>query len=621
MKKVFIVILLLLLVIFISKSQNFKVRNIDVSRYPIITGDLVQSGTKLKLIDTNNLVFKSSEKSLEINSIDCEKNSISKSLSSTLVLDVSGSMYDLGNMEKAKSAAIAWVNQLDKINYNYECSIISFNHYSTVLQDFTNSNYSLNYAIGRLYPNGGTSYYEAFLNPLNGALINMAGAKKEKKIIVFLTDGLANINDDLVIEKAKKDNIIIHCLTIGNIESVELKRIAELTGGVYKTNINSISEAEKVFNDILDNETEKEQVCKFTLEALKTCDNNYNVYVDGIIVDVINLNNYFEQFTGKLYIPNKNMYVQLEYGEKDNFSVQIKAMKNNYRIDSISSHYKEIVISDTYNKTLNKDYTTRKRDSIVFSLDNNGQLKYDSTIKVIESTNYFTLVKDSTLELNFQITVLNEAITNYSIRIYSDCNFYDIIIIRGELDVEPPPQLRSGFGTLALLGNLNAANNVSFNGFNSGLGILAFLGRNSAFRLTYGIDRMNSNKPSNDIESRYNSSYFASVSYRQNFFNQENLSGYFSLQAMYQKSSIGYEYIDKYKVSTEQDVKSLSLSIGAEFFPFHNLSIAGEYFFPYSILQKKSKIGRNIFRENNKLNTIQYGTKPNLSLIIAFYFN
>lgn len=621
MKKLLIVILLLLLILFNCKSQSFKVKNIDVSKYPIISGDLVQNGTTLLQVDTNNLKIRNSEKSLKIVSVDCEKNTAPKSLSSTLVLDVSGSMSQYGNLEKAKSAATAWVNKLDNINYDYECSVISFSHFAKLLKDFTNSNYSLNYAIGKLYPDGGTSYYEAFLNPFNGALQNMAKARKEKKIIMFLTDGLANINDDVVIEEAKKNNVTIHCLTIGNIESEELKRIAELTGGIYKTNINSTIEAEDVFNQILNNETSNEQTCKVTWEVLRVCDNNYKVYVAGKVVDEINLNNYFEQFTGRLFIPDKNMNVKLEYGEKDNFSNMVQALKNNYRIDSISSNNKEIEISDSYKQFLIKDSTLRKKDSMVFSVDTNGRLKYDSTIQIIDTTHNLVLAKDSLLEINFKLTVLNDSVSDYSIRIYSECNFYDIIIKRGELDVEPPPQLRNGFGTLALLGSLNAANNLSFSGFNTGVGILAFLGRNSAFRLSYGISNTNSAIPSNDIASRFENSFYASASYRQNIFNQDDLSGYFSLQAMYQKSANGFEYIDKYKVSTEQDVKSLSFSIGAEFFPFHNLSIAAEYFLPYSILQSKSKIGRNIFRETNSLSTIQYGTKSNLSLIIAFYFN
>ncbi|MFW6276714.1 MAG: vWA domain-containing protein, partial [Bacteroidota bacterium] len=194
-------------------AQNLSIKEIDSRDYPLLKASFYLAGADaepVNSIDISDLkIFENGSEQVVLN-VSCADSVQSLSLSSVLSVDISGSMKGKG-LELAKAGTELWFDLID--TGKSECAFTTFNQYSYVNNDLTRDTEALRQSLDNLTAEGGTNYTSAFLDPYTGAL-TVAANGRNKKIVVFLTDGIAEIDTQSVIQYARIINAEIHCLTI-----------------------------------------------------------------------------------------------------------------------------------------------------------------------------------------------------------------------------------------------------------------------------------------------------------------------------------------------------------------------------------------------------------------------
>jgi len=150
-----------------------------------------------------------------------------------IVVDNSGSMRT-----KRSAVAKAVVNLVKASNPDDEVFIVNFNEDSWLDQDFTNKIDLLREALDRVDSRGGTALYDAVLASAD----HLKGGKKEKKVILVVTDGVDNFSHsslEQAIRSVQEENGAM-IYTIGILDDVgsqrrarrALQSLSDQTGGV-----------------------------------------------------------------------------------------------------------------------------------------------------------------------------------------------------------------------------------------------------------------------------------------------------------------------------------------------------------------------------------------------------
>ncbi|MFA5872395.1 MAG: VWA domain-containing protein [Anaerolineales bacterium] len=158
-------------------------------------------------------------------------------LTTLLVMDVSGSMYDAGKLTAAKAAAQAYVEQMRPGD---QAGLLTFNTNVTYLQAITTDRDALIQAINSLDARGDTTMFDA-LDQAAQLLQDVPG----RKAIIALTDGLDNRSkhtDDEVIQAIGAGGLSISTIGLGDpsklginsgLDEAILQSLAARAGGVY----------------------------------------------------------------------------------------------------------------------------------------------------------------------------------------------------------------------------------------------------------------------------------------------------------------------------------------------------------------------------------------------------
>jgi len=232
-KKINLVILILLLINNLTFSQVLQLFDIDHSNYPTMSG-------KLKIIDKEgNFVLNPQNSDIKIFEDQCEKTNFTLSpptkilapvpLSIILTIDISTTMRG-EHLDTLKYYLNQFIDQLPL--YTSECAITSFDHEAFVNQDFTHNPNLLKIAIDSLKQRGGTNFDKAF-NDNNFGAFKVAQNARNKKIIIFITDGFGSTHENDLIAEALKNNIIVYCISLDMIVPQTLKNISLATEGKY----------------------------------------------------------------------------------------------------------------------------------------------------------------------------------------------------------------------------------------------------------------------------------------------------------------------------------------------------------------------------------------------------
>lgn len=174
-----------------------------------------------------------------------------------LVIDNSGSMRD--KRPRVNEAALTLVQNS---NPQDEAFVVNFNDdfYLDLDKDFTNSIPELKEALERIDARGSTALYDAII----GSLDHLKKGKKEKKVLLIVTDGEDNVSRNSLektVREIQKTDTVIYTIGLLSQESKRsaktakkaLAEIAAASGGVayFPENVEDVhSICEQVAHDI-----------------------------------------------------------------------------------------------------------------------------------------------------------------------------------------------------------------------------------------------------------------------------------------------------------------------------------------------------------------------------------
>ena len=145
-------------------------------------------------------------------------------ISLSLMIDVSASMDE--KLPIAQGAAVRFAKTLRPQDL---AQVVQFNDRATVLQDFTADQPSLESAIRRTRASGPTAMYNALYIALKDLEKLKKAGELRRRAVVLLTDGedtASLVNDDQVLELAKKTEINIYSISIRNNRATDRERLA-----------------------------------------------------------------------------------------------------------------------------------------------------------------------------------------------------------------------------------------------------------------------------------------------------------------------------------------------------------------------------------------------------------
>ncbi|MBS1538637.1 MAG: choice-of-anchor D domain-containing protein [Bacteroidetes bacterium] len=266
----YLALLLFLLLPLELEAQGFALYGIDTTSFPTIKARCSAYDSTGKILDITPADVILSEDGLvrPVTKLSCPSASAQVAVSAVLTIDVSGSMrFGYPNIELAKTAATSFVNAIH-LGFS-ECAVTSFDHLNYLNQDFTTDRKQLLSAISSLEPRGGTDHDMGLRNPPASAL-SIAKNGKNKRIVIYLTDGEGYGDGDAIVKLAKATNVVIFTVALGIPAPDLLRKISGQTGGRYYENVRSPAEAESIYLSILQ-EIEQFEPCLIEWESVPGC--------------------------------------------------------------------------------------------------------------------------------------------------------------------------------------------------------------------------------------------------------------------------------------------------------------------------------------------------------------
>ncbi len=349
------------------KAQELKILDINTDEYPVISSRFVlttESNSKVTDLKKEEIYLNENTLNREIIYL---KNPEIKAmpLSILLVFDISGSMKT-NRMRIAQEAALGLINEVDLSSS--EIAISTFNYSAFLNCDFTHDSSQLVQAIENLNSSGGTSYEDAFMSDLTGG-IEIAKQGKNKKIIIFMTDGLGNANSDTIINLATKEDITIFTTTIELEMPPVLKKISKETGGYYFGQVNDPKTSKtiysKLYHDIVATE--------YGVMKWMVADDCEDIHHVDIKTRGLSSNSFFElpvdSIEGLVVIPS-SLFVRSQ--EKDSMTT---------KFIRIASPHKPITISNIVSSNTDKLTIDKPDFPLVLRPGDNYQLKINYAVK------------------------------------------------------------------------------------------------------------------------------------------------------------------------------------------------------------------------------------------------
>ncbi len=216
---------------FVSNAQNIRITYLNTDNYPEIEAGFVATTPEgMKIYNSTVEDFTISENNYHnkiIEVINPKQNY--NPVSVVIMIDISISMQG----KKLDLVREALVDFLDQIPLETsEVAIACFSDEAYVYTDFTQSKNRLISALNRLKNINGTNFDNAFLNTDQGALAIGAGARN-KKVVVFITDGLGTTDSDRIAEVANKMSASVYALNVVLSIPKDLPALTEKTHGMY----------------------------------------------------------------------------------------------------------------------------------------------------------------------------------------------------------------------------------------------------------------------------------------------------------------------------------------------------------------------------------------------------
>jgi Ca-activated chloride channel family protein len=222
---------------FAQEGAQIRITQVDNSRFPQVTVYVSVSNAAGEplAVDPNRIqIFENGQL---MQPVQVSSSGAIGPLTTLLVIDVSGSMFDAGKLTAAKAAAQAYVEQMRPGD---QAGLLTFNSQVIYLQPLTTDRDALNRAIDSLDARGDTTMFDA-LDQAARILQDVAG----RKAIIVLTDGLDNRSKYTageVIQAIGAGGLSISTIGLGDpsklginsgLDEATLQSLAAQAGGVY----------------------------------------------------------------------------------------------------------------------------------------------------------------------------------------------------------------------------------------------------------------------------------------------------------------------------------------------------------------------------------------------------
>lgn len=222
-----------------AQGQDLQVRitQVDTSRFPQVTVYISITNAAGEPVGVDPNTIQLFENGLQVTLTQVLGSGEAGPLTTMLVMDASGSMYNGGKLAAAQTAAKAYVAQMRSGD---QAGLISFNTAVTVVQPLTGDPAALRAAIDSLTAHDDTAMYDALAQAVQ-ALQEAAG----RKAIIVLTDGLDNrsrLTAEQVISQVGPSGLSISTIGLGDpgaqgtnygLDETGLRSLAAQAGGVY----------------------------------------------------------------------------------------------------------------------------------------------------------------------------------------------------------------------------------------------------------------------------------------------------------------------------------------------------------------------------------------------------
>jgi Mg-chelatase subunit ChlD len=237
-----------------------RTTQVDTSRFPLIRVFVSITDAKGNSIpDSQRVAVVIREDGKDVSR---ESLSTGYSLSSVLVLDVSGSMSG-DKLEKAKEAAI---NYVDLAQGNHQIAVVTFSNSANAIQPFTTDKAILRAKIGGLTADGRTALQDGV-----AVALDILRRQADRKNILVLTDGEENqtlgfysgpLGQRRLIERALKQECSISTIGLGQDVKANYLTLFEETKGQYVYSPSAMQLAE-IFGQKV-KQLQKERVVTYT---------------------------------------------------------------------------------------------------------------------------------------------------------------------------------------------------------------------------------------------------------------------------------------------------------------------------------------------------------------------
>ena len=218
-------------------STQIRITQIDNSKFPEVTVYVSVTNAAGEPVGVDPSQIQLSENGVLMSTKDAGGPGEIGTLTTLLVMDVSGSMLQAGKLIGAKKAAIAYVEQMRPGD---QAGLVTFNTEVRYVQPLTTDRKLLTTAIDKLNAYEDTSMYDALAQGTQ-ILKDISG----RKAIIVLTDGLDNTSKNTptqVIEGIGPIGLSISTIGLGDpkktgvnsgLDETGLKTFSEQAGGIY----------------------------------------------------------------------------------------------------------------------------------------------------------------------------------------------------------------------------------------------------------------------------------------------------------------------------------------------------------------------------------------------------
>jgi Ca-activated chloride channel homolog len=259
-----------------KQVDAIEISQIDGSKFPSVTlyvRVLDANGKKVLGLTEDRIHILEDNKEVEI--LDFQSVNVS-SIVTLMMIDVSGSMMHDNKMEAARDAANTFVDLMRKEDL---VALWTFDHEVKMLVDFTSNQDTLKGQISRLYPNGGTAWYDAVIRG-SKEIETQTG----RRSLLLLTDGMDENSRNrfsTALKTAVDSQIPVYAIGLGSpgyLDGTELEKLANETGGEYYE-IPSADELKQLYTSISQS-TQEEYVITYKSPRASFDGTRRNIVID-----------------------------------------------------------------------------------------------------------------------------------------------------------------------------------------------------------------------------------------------------------------------------------------------------------------------------------------------------